>query len=65
MFALVVNRILSDGKVIDFWFDKRSGDTSFDNSVEKAIQLSNPLPPFSEGINKEFLELGFRFMPEP
>lgn len=63
--AVVVIKIFSDGKISDFRFDKESGNALFDSSVEKAIQRSNPLPPFPEGINNEFLELCFRFTPDP
>jgi outer membrane biosynthesis protein TonB len=65
LFAVVVIKIFSDGKISDFRFDKESGNALFDSSVEKAIQRSNPLSPFQEGINKEFLELSFRFTPDP
>jgi colicin import membrane protein len=42
-------------------FDKRSTDVLFDESVSKAIERSNPLPPFPEGYRKTNEELEINF----
>ena len=59
--AIVVLAVKSDGTILKTRFDKRSTDVLFDESVSKAIERSNPLPPFPEGYRKtdEELEISF------
>jgi len=59
--AIVVLAVKSDGTILKTRFEKRSADVLFDESVSKAIERSNPLPPFPEGyrITHEELEINF------
>ena len=60
----VVIEILRSGEIKDIWFDRRSGNSYFDDSTYKAVLKSNPLPPIPEGISGSSLIRGFRFRPE-
>jgi len=59
--AVVVLTVSNDGTISQYRFKKRSGDPFFDESVAKAIERSNPLPPFPEGFlkNSEEIEINF------
>ncbi|MFH0725945.1 MAG: cell envelope integrity protein TolA [Pseudomonadota bacterium] len=61
--AWVMIEVMPDGKIRDFWFEKRSGNAYLDESVARAIQKSNPLPPFPPGIRQSSIHQGFRFTP--
>jgi len=61
--ALLGIRIMSDGKIRDVWFDRRSGNSYFDDQAQKAVLKTGSLPPFPEGFRKPFLEIGLRFTP--
>lgn len=62
--AEVAFKVMPDGKIVDIWFDTRSGNAYFDDAAHKAIMKSSPLPPFPEGLNVPFLILGIRFNPQ-
>jgi colicin import membrane protein len=62
--ALIAIKIMPNGEIKDIWFDKRSGNRYLDETVEKAIRKSNPLPPLPKGYLRPFFEAGFRFTPE-
>jgi colicin import membrane protein len=55
---LVVRR---DGAIVSSRFDKRSQHVLFDESVLKAIERSNPLPPFPESLRRNHEEFVIRF----
>jgi colicin import membrane protein len=61
--AVVIVKIMKDGKIRDIWFEKRSGNTYFDDSALKAVKKSDPLPPLPAGFSEPFYEVGFRFNP--
>lgn len=61
--AWVAIKVMSNGEIKDVWFDKRSGNSYFDEAAEKAIKKSNPLPPFPKGYLRSFCEAGFHFTP--
>jgi colicin import membrane protein len=61
--AWVMIEVMPDGKIRDFWFEKRSGNAYLDESVARAIQKSNPLPAFPPGIRQSSIHQGFRFTP--
>jgi colicin import membrane protein len=61
--AWVMIEVMPDGKIRDFWFEKRSGNAYLDESVSRAIQKSNPLPPFPPGVRQPSIHQGFRFTP--
>ena len=59
--ALVIVKVSRDGSILKSWFEKTSGNTGFDESVRKAIERSNPLPPFPEGYVKTYEEIEINF----
>lgn len=62
--AVIILKILRDGTIDDFWFETKSGNTFFDQSVVRAIKKSSPLPPLSRFTAMEHYEIGIRFKPE-
>ena len=59
--AVVNVKIMRDGEIRDIWFDNKSGNTYFDDSVLKALKKSDPLPPLPEGFVGPYYEVVFRF----
>jgi colicin import membrane protein len=59
--AIIIVKIMRDGEIRDIWFEKKSGDTYFDESVFRAIKKSDPLPPLPEGFLRPYYEVGLRF----
>jgi colicin import membrane protein len=59
--ATVVLMVKNDGTILQSRIEKRSGDALFDESVMKAIERSNPLPPFPEGYRKTHEEININF----
>lgn len=59
--AVVLVTVRHDGSVIKSGFKRRSGSAVFDGSVMKAIERSDPLPPFPEGYRKHSDEIEIRF----
>jgi colicin import membrane protein len=59
--AIVVVKVKQDGTILESWFKERSGDTIFDQSVLKAVEKSDPLPPFPEGYLKSYDEIEINF----
>ena len=59
--AVVVLMVKRDGSIVKTNFKKRSSDRIFDQSVSKAIERSDPLPPFPEGlvISHDEIEITF------
>lgn len=61
--ALIGIKIMPNGEIREIWFDKRSGSQYLDESAEKAILKSSPLPPLPAGFQGPFLNQGLRFTP--
>lgn len=59
--ATIIVKIMKEGEIRDVWFEKRSGNSYFDDSVFKAVKKSDPLPPLPDGYRGPFYEVGFRF----
>lgn len=59
--ATIIVKIMRKGEIRDIWFEKRSGNSYFDDSVLKAVKKSDPLPPLPEGYLGPFYDVGFRF----
>ncbi len=59
--ATVVIKVSQDGTILKSWFLDRSSNVVFDGSVMKAVDRSNPLPPFPEGYKKSQDEMEIRF----
>jgi colicin import membrane protein len=59
--ATVTLKVKEDGTILESAFKKKSGDSIFDQSVLKAVEKSNPLPPFPEGYRKSYEEFEINF----
>ncbi len=59
--AVVVVKVKSNGTILESWIKKRSSSVIFDQTVIKAIERSDPLPPFPEGYRKTHDEIEFTF----
>ncbi len=59
--AIVMLKVSQDGAISKSWFKKRSTDAIFDESVMRAVERSNPLPPFPEGYRKSYEEFEINF----
>ena len=57
----VTIKVSQDGSILKYEFKKRSSDVIFDESVLKAIEKSNPLPPFPEEYRKSYDEIEINF----
>ena len=62
--AVVVVRARRDGTVFDINFEKKSGNSYFDDSVLKAILKSKPFPPFPDIYSPQEEEIVIRFAPQ-
>ena len=62
--TIIVVIIERDGKIQRSWFEKRSGDTHYDQAAMRAILKSDPLPPIPRELNEMNLEIGIRFYPD-
>ncbi|MFQ5456392.1 MAG: energy transducer TonB [Nitrospirota bacterium] len=56
--------ILRTGEVKDITIEHSSKNNYYDQSALRAVYLSNPLPPFPERLNKDFLKVHFNFVIE-
>jgi len=61
---VIVIKLRRDGSIVESWFEKKSGSLMYDESAMRAIKKANPLPPFPQELDEEFLEIGIRFHPE-
>lgn len=63
LIAVVIIKIMQNGEIKDIWFEKKSGDSYFDDSVIKAVKKSDPLPELPKEYLKPYYHLGLRFTP--
>ena len=54
-------QITRSGGIQRGWFESQSGDRYLDQSVEKAVARSNPLPPLPQDFKGPYFEVGFRY----
>ena len=59
--STVVVKVRQDGTILKSWVIDRSNNAIFDASVIKAVERSDPLPPFPDGYNKRQDEMEIRF----
>jgi colicin import membrane protein len=59
--AWVAIKVMQNGEIKDVWFDKRSGNSYFDEAAKNAIMKSNPLPPLPKAYVRPYFEAGFHF----
>lgn len=62
--SVIVIKIMKSGEITDIWFEKKSGNSYFDDSVYKAVKKSNPLPPLPREYTQPYYELGLIFTPK-
>lgn len=62
--SVIVIKIMQNGEITDIWFEKKSGNAYFDDSVYKAVKKSNPLPPLPREYTRPYYELGLIFTPK-
>ena len=61
--AVVVIKIMQNGMIKDIWFEKKSGNSYFDESAFKAVKKSDPLPELPKEYLKPYYNLGLIFTP--
>ncbi len=59
--ATILLRVQRDGKITSSRFVKRSTNSVFDDSVLRAVDRSDPLPPFPESYKRSHEEIQIRF----
>jgi len=59
--AVIDVTVLRSGQVTSISFEKRSGNSYFDQSAYRAIRKSDPFPPLPAWIQNSSVELGIRF----
>lgn len=59
--AVLVVRASKDGGIERTWFKRRSTQIIFDESVMRAVERSDPLPPFPEGYARTHEEIEITF----
>ena len=62
--SVIVIKIMPNGEITDIWFEKKSGNSYFDDSVYKAVKKSSPLPPLPREYTRPYYELGLIFTPK-
>ena len=61
--AIVVITIRSDGRIINQYFQKKSGDRFFDQFVMSTLQKAGSMPPIPPALKKRQYKIGLRFKP--
>ncbi len=61
--SVIVMKISNTGEIMDYFFEKKSSNERFNMISLKAVLDSDPFPRFPPDINKESIEVGFRFYP--
>jgi TonB family protein len=56
-------KIMRDGSLAYAGFEKRSGNSFYDESAMKAVRKSAPFPPLPGGFSDNIMEIGIRFHP--
>ncbi len=59
--AVIEVRIAQSGAVDHIGFEKRSGNSYFDESALRAVKKSTPFPPLGGWASGRFVEIGIRF----
>ena len=57
-------QVKSNGDLGEIWIDKKSGNTVFDESAERAVKKAAPFPEHPEGVTKSNVIVPLRFTPE-
>ncbi len=62
--TIIVIIIDKEGRIQRSWYEKKSGNTLYDQMAMRAIIKSDPLPPIPRELSQESLEIGIRFTPD-
>jgi len=62
--TIIVVIIDREGKIQKTWFEKRSGNTLYDQMAMRAIKKAGPLPPIPKEFSDNTFEIGIRFHPD-
>jgi len=62
--TVIVLIIERDGKIQKWWFEKKSGNSLYDQMAMRAILKAEPLPPIPKEFKENTLEIGIRFIPD-
>ena len=62
--ASIIFKVMSDGKIKDIWFDKKSGNRYFDDSVLRAVEKSDPVSPYPKDVKEKYIPIGLHFTPK-
>lgn len=62
--TIIQVKIGRDGMVKEMWYEKRSGNTVYDQGAWEAIKKSEPFAPIPKEIKEDMLEIGIRFHPD-
>jgi TolA protein len=62
--TVIVVVIDRDGKIQKSWFEKKSGNSKYDQMAMRAIKKAEPLPAIPREFSDETFEVGIRFHPE-
>ena len=60
--TVIVVVIGKDGKILNQFIEKKSGNALYDQMAMRAIKKAEPLPPIPKAFSDETVELGFRFI---
>jgi tol-pal system protein YbgF len=62
--TVIVIIIERNGKIQKTWFEKKSGNAVYDQSVMRALMKAEPFPPIPKEFDENTLEIGIRFFPD-
>lgn len=62
--TIIVVIIERDGKIQKSWFEKKSGNSLYDQMAMRAIKKAEPLPPIPKEFSDDTFEIGIRFYPD-
>jgi TonB family protein len=62
--AVIIVIVERDGKIKKSWFEKKSGNSLYDQMVMRAIKKAEPLPPLPKEFSDDTFEIGIRFHPD-
>lgn|GEM_PF-6166701 len=60
----IVFTVTPEGRISNIWFDKKSGNNYFDESVYRAVHRAAPFSPYPEGVDRDLVTIGLRFTPK-
>jgi colicin import membrane protein len=62
--TIIVVIIERNGNVQKSWFEKKSGNSLYDQMAMRAIKKAEPLPPIPKEFSDSTFEVGIRFLPD-